>query len=107
MSEDKPEKKLPVRSLHEFLFEISSEWDRFRSGSLLSVVISGLVALAMLVRFLGQVIRREPFEALITLSIIITLAFNIWLSWRQHDFYRRWEKRIGLLMHTEEELLGD
>jgi hypothetical protein len=52
--------------------------------------------------------RRGDFvESVIYLSIIIALVYNLWNSWKQHQFYKRWEKRIGVLMHEEDELLGD
>jgi hypothetical protein len=30
----------------------------------------------------------------------------MYLAYRQHAFYQRWEKRIELMLHLEEELLG-
>ena len=108
MSEEKKELKLPLRSLHEFLFEISEAWDGFRTGSLVTMVVSGLLIVLLLPRLLVLHFRRGDFvESVIYLSIIIALSYNLWNSWKQHQFYKRWERRIGILMHEEDELLGD
>jgi len=102
------EGKHPVRSLHEFLFEISEAWDRFRTGSLISIIISVLFIIVLVPRLLVLHFRRgDIIESTIYLGLVVALAYNLWISWKQHEFYKKWEKRIGLLMATEEELLGD
>lgn len=107
MSEDRKERPLPVRTLHEFLFEITSEWDRFRTGSLLSIVTTLILFLIFIPRFLLVTLRRGgPFDTITTIGIIIALIYNMYISYRQHQFYRKWEKRMGLLLHMEEEILG-
>jgi hypothetical protein len=37
--------------------------------------------------------------------IIIALFYSVYLAFRQYRFYQRWERRIALLLHLEEELL--
>jgi hypothetical protein len=101
------ERKLPVRTLHEFLFEISEAWDRFRTGSLVNMVISGILIVVLIPRVLALARGRDFVESLIFLSIIVGLSYNLWISWKQHEFYKKWEKRIGFLMHEEEYLLED
>jgi RsiW-degrading membrane proteinase PrsW (M82 family) len=81
LAEEKRE--LPVRSLHDFLSEISREWDSFRMGSLISMITT-----------------------VILFGLVIALGYNMYLAYRQHAFYQRWEKRIALLLHMEDELLG-
>jgi hypothetical protein len=107
LSEDRKERPLPVRTLHEFLFEINSEWDRFRTGSLLSIVTTLILFLIFIPRFLLITLRRGgPFDKITIIGIIVALIYNMYLSYRQHNFYRKWEKRMGLLLHMEEEILG-
>ena len=107
MSEDRKERPLPVRTLHEFLFEINSEWDRFRTGSLLSIVTTLILLLIFIPRFFLITLRRGgPFDKITIIGIIIALIYNMYLSYRQHQFYRKWEKRMGLLLHMEEKILG-
>ena len=108
MSEEKKERKLPIRSLHEFLFEISEAWDGFRTGSLITMIVSTLLILLLTPRLIVLHFRRGDFiESVIYLAIIIGLSFNLSNSWKQHQFYKKWERRIGVLMHEEDELLGD
>jgi hypothetical protein len=108
MGEEKRERRLPVRALHEFLFEISEAWDRFRTGSLVTMVLSGILLIVLVPRLLILHFRRGDFvESLVYLSIIVGLSYNLWIGWKQHEFYKKWEKRIGVLMHEEEDLLGD
>ena len=108
MTEENKDKKLPVRTLHEFLFEISQEWDRFRTGGLFNMVLSGLIVIILIPRLIAFSFRRgDLIESLVTLGIMIACSYNIYISWRQHDFYKKWEKKIGLLIKLEEDLLGD
>jgi hypothetical protein len=71
------------------------------------MVLNCTVFVILLIRLIALGFRRGDFvESLVTLGIIIALSYNIYISWKQHDFYKKWEKRIGLLIRTEEELLG-
>jgi hypothetical protein len=107
MTENK-EKKLPVRTLHEFLFEISEAWDKFRTGSMITVVVSAVMIVFTIPRLLVLHFRRGVFlESVLYLAIILTLAYNLYVGYRQHEFYKKWERRIGVIMQAEEDLLGE
>ena len=96
-----------MRVLHDFLFEIDAEWGSFRTGSLLSMVTTFLLFVLFIPRYFLVTIRNPGIvDTLTALGIIAALAYSVYLSYRQHKFYRRWEKRMGLLLHLEEELLG-
>jgi hypothetical protein len=97
---EKNDRKLPLRSLHDFLFEIDNEWNRFRTGSMLSFIISLLL-------FLLSLRQTLQTQKLFSLLFTVLLIYTTYSSWRQFTFYRKWEKRIGLILHLEEELLGD
>ena len=72
------------------------------------MILSGVLIVILLPRLLVFQWRRgEIIETLFQLGIIIVLAYNLYVGYKQHDFYKKWEKRIGLLIHTEEELLGN
>ena len=102
------ERKLPVRTLHEFLFEISEAWDRFRTGSMVTIVLSAILIVFLIPRLIVLHFRRGDFvESAIYLAIILGLSYNLWIGWRQHEFYKKWEKRIGVITQAEEDLLGD
>lgn len=106
MSEKEPE-ELPLRILHDFLFELDNEWGSFRTGSLLSMITTLLLFLLFIPRYFLITIRSPGIiDTLIAMGIIAALVYSVYLSYRQHKFYRRWEKRMGLLLHFEEELLG-
>jgi hypothetical protein len=51
------------------------------------------------------ILKRGIVDDIIALAIIVAIFYNIYLSYRQHQFYQKWEKRLGLLLHIEEELL--
>jgi len=105
---DNDRRDLPIRSLHDFLTEIEEEWGRFKNGSLLSIIMTILLMLMFLPRYFILTIRQPGFfDTVIALGIIVTLLYTIYLSYRQHVFYTKWEKRIALLLHLEEELMGN
>jgi hypothetical protein len=78
MNEENKERRLPIRSLHEFLFEISEAWDGFRTGSLITMIVSVLLIVLLLPRLIVLHFRRGDFiESIIYLSIIIALSYNL------------------------------
>jgi hypothetical protein len=105
---EKGEVRRPVKTLHEFLFEISRVWDSYRTGSMINVVISIVLAILLVPRFVNYLPRRGEFiDTLLTGGVIAVLCYNAYLNWQQHGFFKKWEKRLGQLMETEERLLGD
>jgi len=110
--ENKENKRYPVRSLHDFLFELDKEWTKFRNGTLIglgSSVVLFLIALFFILR------GRERVHyfglgivglILLILSLVI-LGYAIYAMVAQYRFLNRWERRIGLLLHMEEEMLSE
>ena len=97
----------PVKSLHDFLYELDREWSKFRNGTLISLVSSGVffvvvVWLILHTRFLE--LGLVGFFLLIFGAVFI--AYSIYALYSQYGFFNRWERRIGLLMHVEDELLA-
>ena len=39
------DKQYPVKSLHDFLFELDKEWTKFRNGTLIGLFSSGILFL--------------------------------------------------------------
>ena len=108
LSDNERRRQLPVRTLHDFLLEIDEEWSRFRRGSLLTMIITILLFLLFIPRyFVLTLISRDRFDTFIALAIIVALFYSIYLAFRQYRFYQRWERRIGLLLHLEEQLLKE
>ena len=108
MSATDRRRQLPIRTLHDFLFEISEEWDRFRRGSLLTMIVTMLLFLLFIPRyFVLTLISRDRFDTVIAVAIIIALFYSVYLAFRQYRFYQRWERRIELLLHLETQLLDE
>ncbi|MGE5532937.1 MAG: hypothetical protein ACM3UL_00815 [Ignavibacteria bacterium] len=108
MSNEKSDKVYPVKSLHEFLYELDKEWSKFRNGTLISLVSSSFLFLLVVwillrIRHLG--LGLIDFVLLIFVSIL--LAYSIYAMYSQYRFFNRWERRIGLLLHMEDEILAE
>ena len=104
---EKQETRYPLRSLHDFLYELNEEWDRFRTGSLIGVIVSSILLLFSLTRLLSALRTRAYFELLFMLAVAIALVYTVSALLSQHRFFKRWERRIGLLLHMEEKILSE
>ena len=104
---DKQEPRYPVRTMHDFLDELNSEWDRFRTGSLIGVIVAGILLLFSLTRLLAALRTKAWFELVFMLAIAAALVYTVSALLAQHKFFRKWERRIGLLMHMEEKILSE
>ena len=108
MSKVRKPEELPIRTLHDFLLEINNEWNRFRTGSLLNIIIAIILfALFIPTSFLITLRRPGPYDTLILLGIIFALIYSTYLAYRQYKFYQKWERRMGLLLHIEEQILNE
>jgi hypothetical protein len=108
MGEEKTDKPYPVRSLHDFLFELDREWSKFRSGTLIGLLSSGFLFVVVL--WLILIIRRLPGLGLVAFLFLLVagvfLGYSIYAMYSQYRFFNKWERRIGLLLHLEEEILA-
>jgi len=106
--ENKESRPYPVRSLHDFLFELEREWTKFRNGTLIG--LGSAIVLFLVVLFL--VLRDRYFHlglvgfVLLIIALVI-LGYAIYAMWAQYRFLNKWERRIGLLVHLEEEMLSE
>src|ERR1700690_860232 len=105
--ESKDEKIYPVKSLHDFLFELDKEWTKFRNGTLIGLASSGILCLLVVwlllrIRHLG--LGLIDFILLIFAGIF--LGYSIYAMYSQFRFFNKWERRIGLLLHMEEQMLS-
>jgi len=108
MAEEKSERPYPIRSLHDFLSELNREWDKFRIGSLIGMITSGVLLMFFVSRSLLIAIRQRAVTDFIFLIIIVAfLIYSIYALFAQYRFFKRWERRVGLLLHLEEELIGE
>src|SRR5208337_468692 len=98
------EKAYPVRSLHDFLSELDKEWTKFRNGTLIGLGSSGVLFIVVV----WLILRTRHFGlglvgfALLIIAAII-LAYSVYAMYAQYRFLNKWERRIGLLLHMEEQ----
>jgi hypothetical protein len=107
MAEEKTEKLYPVKSLHEFLFELDKEWSKFRNGTLIGLISSSFLFIVVL--WLILIIRRLDLGLgafLFLIVAVVFLGYSIYAMYSQYRFFNKWERRIGLLLHLEEEILA-
>jgi hypothetical protein len=107
MSEEKTGKIYPVKSLHDFLFELDKEWSKFRNGTLIGLISSGF--LFVVVSWLILIMRRLDLGLGVFLFLVVAgvfLGYSIYAMYSQYRFFNKWERRIGLLLHLEEEILA-
>ncbi len=104
---EKQERRYPLRSLHDFLYELDKEWDRFRTGSLIGVIVSFALLLFSFMRLLAALRNRAVFDLIFMIVIIGALVYTVSALLAQHRFFRKWERRIGLLLHMEEKILSE
>ena len=97
----------PVRSLHDFLSELDEEWNKFRTGSLVGFIVSCILLVFSGLSVLGALAEGKPLEFVFMIMISVFLVYTVFALYAQHRFFRRWERRIGLLLHLEESLISD
>jgi len=107
MTEKEPEKTFPIKSLHEFLSELDKEWNRFKSGSLVSIFIACTLLIGSVYRLSGPVrTGLEVLDLVISSFATVFLLYIIWAMVAQYRFFRKWENRMRLLVRLEEELIS-
>lgn len=108
MSEEKHDKTYPVRTLHDFLSELDREWSKFRTGSLVSMIASGVLLVFFVLRFLLLALKRlDVMDTMFLVFVAIFLIYSIYALIGQYRFFNKWERRMGLLLHLEEELMSE
>jgi len=109
MSKETSEDKLyPVKSLHDFLSELDKEWTKFRNGTLIGLFSSGILFLLVVwlllrTRHLGLGL----IDFVLLLFAGIFLGYSIYAMYSQFRFFNKWERRVGLLLHMEEQMLSE
>jgi hypothetical protein len=106
--ESSEEKQYPVKSLHDFLSELDKEYSKFRMGTLIGLVSSGILFILVVILLLR--IRHFGlglFDFVLLIIAGIFLGYSIYAMYSQYRFLSKWERRIALLRHTEDELLQE
>jgi hypothetical protein len=98
----------PVKSLHDFMFELNKEWTKFRNGTLIGLVSSGvlfLVVVSLLLRTRRLGLGLIDFALLLVAGAL--LAYSIYAMYSQYRFFNKWERRVDLLLHIEQQILSE
>jgi hypothetical protein len=102
------EKIYPVKSLHDFLFELDKEWSKFRNGTLISLFSSTILfILVVLILMRTRHFGLGLIDFVLLLIAGIFLAYSIYAMYSQYRFFSRWERRVGLLLTMEEQMLSE
>jgi len=109
MTNEKNEEKLyPVKSLHDFLFELDKEWTKFRNGTLIGLLSSGLLFIIVIWLLLRtHYFRLGLIDFVLLIFAGIFLGYSIYAMYSQFRFFNKWERRVGLLMHMEDQMLAE
>ena len=94
---DKHETGYPLRTLHDFLYELNNEWDRFRTGSLIGLIVSGALLIFSFSQLLAALRNRALFNLIFMIVIVGALIYTVIALLAQHRFFKKWERRIGTL----------
>lgn len=108
MIDKEKEKAYPVRTLHEFLYEINREWSKFKKGALISIGISSVLFVAFVLVLIKSIqVGFEASDIILELLLGSFLLYSIYLMSGQYRFFKRWEKRMTRLTSLEEKLMAD
>jgi hypothetical protein len=106
----------PLKSLHDFLNELNFEWEKFRRAALIGIITSGILIIFLFLRILGilSLLRRPGvgfltilYDILFLILVFGFVVYEIFLLFSQHKFFKKWERRVGLLLHLEEKITED
>ena len=94
--------------MHEFLYQVEKETNRFKRGAVISILISA-VMLVVLVAVAYITMQRAFAPSGIILLAVLTgvLVYSIYLMSFQYRFFRTWEKRLNRLSTLEEKLMPE
>ena len=109
MSQDTSDNKsYPIKSLHDFLFELDQEWTKFRNGTLFALVSSGFLFIIVI----WLILRTRHFglnliDFIFFIAAAIISAYTIYAMYSQYRFLNRWERRLGVLVQVEEQMFSE
>jgi hypothetical protein len=106
MTQEQNDKVYPVKSLHDFLFELDREWGKFRNGTLISMCTSAfLFAVVFWLILRARFLRYGLLDFTFLIVVGVVLGYSIYAMVSQYRFFSRWERRVGLLLHLEDDML--
>ncbi len=117
--EKEAEPSYPIKSFHEFLFDVENELQKFRRVALIGIAGS-LFILVIFIRFIyfrflffPPILRPRLtkgillFDSILIIVALVCLVYSIYALAGQNNFLRKWEKRFTQLHALEEKLLKE
>jgi hypothetical protein len=107
MTKKDNEEVYPVRTMHEFLYQVEHETNRFKRGAVISILLSAIMLTAIVFVYFATMERGFVASGAILLVVLAgVLVYCIYLMSFQYRFFRRWEKRMNRLNALEEKLMS-
>ena len=108
MTDKENEEVYPLRTMHEFLYQVEQETNRFKRGAVISILLSAVMLAAL--GFVSYATLSRGFVASGVILMVVlagVLVYSIYLMSFQYRFFRRWEKRMNRLSMLEEKLMPE
>ena len=108
MMEKEKQEVYPVRTMHEFLYQVEHETNRFKRGAVISILISAFMLVLTAVVSYTLIPRGFAVSGVILIAVLAgLLVYSIYLMSFQYRFFRRWEKRLNQLNELEAKLMPE
>lgn len=108
MTEKDKQEVYPVRAMHEFLYQVEHETNRFKRGAVISIIISAVML--VLLAFVAYELAPRGFtvSGIILEGLLATfLVYSIYLMSFQYRFFKKWENRLNQLSALEAKLMPE
>ncbi|MGD6808001.1 MAG: hypothetical protein ACQCN4_13710 [Candidatus Bathyarchaeia archaeon] len=104
---DNPE-VYPLRTIHEFIYQVERETNRFKRGAVISILISALM-LVLLAVVSYELLPRGFTTSGLILELVLAcfLVYSIYLMSFQYRFFKKWENRLNQLSALEAKLMPE
>lgn len=108
MNENEPEKKYPIRTLHEFLSELNREWRNFKRGTMATLVLLSISLLSFIPLFIRAIrFEWDIFAYVFLIGLGAFLMYLIRIMVVQYRFFIKWGHRMEQLVSLEEKLMSE
>ena len=107
MSKQAAETVYPVKTLHDFLFELNKEWRRFKRGALMSLFVL-ILLLTAFVPLLFRAVRLglDILDVVFLGALAVFLIYDVRIMFTQYRFFKKWGHRMEQLVNFEEKLMS-
>jgi Flp pilus assembly protein TadB len=108
MNKKEQEQTYPLRTIHEFLYQVEKETNRFKRGAIISIMVSALMLAVLVFVAYITVLRSFVPSGIILLAVLAgVLVYSIYLMTFQYRFFRKWENRLNRLSMLEEKMMPE